>query len=102
KADEKKYILMKIILLKWLLDHKIMAIKDIKENNLKEEFTFQKMLYIISGQKIYLMKEYHYEFSLEASDRLYHLLTKRDIFSTSKSTVLGIIYQYLNEIDQRK
>ncbi len=100
--EEKKNIIIKIVLLKWLIDHKRIQWNMLIQQYLYQEFTIENILCCWNKEKIYFSKGKNHTFSQTTWNKLYKPILGFDVFSQEPSTILGEIYEYLNNLQQKK
>ncbi|WP_213818417.1 N-6 DNA methylase [Garciella nitratireducens] len=100
--EEKRYVIMKVVLLKWLIDHQRIQWNIVIQQSLYQKFTFENILSFWSQQRVYFSKEKKQHFSQSIWHTLCEFILKLDIFSKESSEILGEVYEYLNNVQQKK
>lgn len=102
QGQQKEYVMIKVALLKWLIDHYYIQWDLIIRESLNRDFTFQNIVYWWGKKKINLIEENHHPLKPQEWNSLQEILLDVPIFSKESSTILGEVYQYINHLSKRK
>lgn len=100
--EEKKNILIKFVLLKWLIDHQRIQWDILIQQSLSQEFTFENILCCWNKDRTHFLRGKKYRLPQSIFNRLYGCILGSNIFSQEPPTILGEVYEYLNNLQQKK
>lgn len=100
--EDKDYLIMKVVLLKFLIDNKRIDGSINMEEIILGEFTFENIIYNVFKEEYILENDILHILSKDTKKKLLLCILNRPIFKDEDPIILGEVYEFLNSKANKK